>query len=377
MLDQTEQIFTQIKKATKIAVLFNKHSFGDSIASALAIFLFLQKLGKTVIIAGEQTTTGFNFLPGYNQIINQLPQTNKFIISLKTNKTKIAQVNYKTREQILDFIITTEQGKFTEHDVEFSNISDYDLIISLNSPDLESLGQLYQDNTDFFYQTPIINIDNQSANESYGQINLINLNAVSTTEIIFNLLMKHYENLIDENIATCLLTGIISQTKSFKTNNVTPQTLMAVSELIHLGGQREKIITHLYRNKHIGVLQLWGRTLLNLNSLMNNKVIWSVLQPEDFSQTNTKPEDLHDIIDELIISIPQALIIMLVIQSTNNQTSTAIIRSIKNINCLSLVKEYNPQGTKHLVQITIDKPAQQATKQLEQLVEAKLSKLDL
>ncbi|MFH1412952.1 MAG: DHH family phosphoesterase [bacterium] len=378
MLNQTEQIFTQIDKAKQLAVVFNKHWFGDSVASALAMFLFLRKLDKkTTIIADQPSNPTFSFLPSSDQIQHSLDSNKQFIISLNTANTNVSQVKYKLEDNKLNFIITPEQGNFNVNDISAQALGfDYDLIIAMNSPDLDSLGSIYQNNTDFFYKTPIINLDHQSANENYGQINLVNLNSVATSEILFDLLTER-KSLIDEDIATCLLAGIISQTKSFKTNNVTPQALLAVSELINLGARREEIVNNLYRSKNIGVLQLWGKTLAKLKSSMDNKMIWSVLIPEDFSQTQTQPNDLINIIDELIVSIPQAIIIMLVAQTSDNEPAQAIIYSVKNINCLSLVKEFNPQGTKHLVRIELNESAQSAAEKINELIESKLNKLAL
>ena len=90
----------------------------------------------------------------------------------------------------------------------------YDLIITVDSPDLESLGKLFEENTDFFYNTPIINIDHSSDNENYGQINHVDLTASSTAELIFNMFEEYDMKMINEDIATCLLTGIFTATDS-------------------------------------------------------------------------------------------------------------------------------------------------------------------
>ncbi|MDP2766655.1 MAG: hypothetical protein Q8O41_04270, partial [Candidatus Methanoperedens sp.] len=63
---------------------------------------------------------------------------------------------------------------FTEDDISSrSSGFKYDLIIALDTADLESLGQIYDNDTEFFYKTPIINIDHHSENEEFGQINFI------------------------------------------------------------------------------------------------------------------------------------------------------------------------------------------------------------
>ena len=378
MLNNTEQIFNQINKANKIAVVFNKNWFGDSLAAALACYLFLQKLGKTVdIIAEDNVASLFSFLPAFTDIKNKLIGQQPLIIELNTEQTPVDQVKYQKSDQILQFIITSQRGHWQSSDVTVrAGAPEYDLLISLGCPDLEALGSLYQQHTDFFYITPLINIDNQASNENYGQINLVDLNAVASCEILFDLLSAHDSSLLDSDIATCLLAGIISQTKSFKTNNTTPQALLTVSELMQLGARREEIINHLYRNKNVQILQLWGKTLANLQGGLNNKFIWSVLTAEDFQQTQTTPADLTNIIDELIISIPQAMAIMLVVQNGDGQ-ATAFVHSVKNINSLDLIKEYNPSGSKYLAKLKLTVEPHQAAQRLAELIISKLEKLDL
>ena len=100
---------------------------------------------------------------------------------------------------------------------------------------------------DFFYQTPIINIDHQTHNENYGQINLIELKALAVVEIIFSLINKWDKNLIDEDTATCLLTGLYDKTWGFKSSQTTPQTLNTADQLINLGARQNKIVYNLYQ----------------------------------------------------------------------------------------------------------------------------------
>ncbi|MDP2766656.1 MAG: hypothetical protein Q8O41_04275 [Candidatus Methanoperedens sp.] len=97
MLTQEQQIFEQIKKANNILITFRKTWNGDSVASGLAMFLFLKKLGKEVNIAAEKFDSGrlFSFLPAYNEIKNSIDNLRKFIISLDITNTKVDQIKYK------------------------------------------------------------------------------------------------------------------------------------------------------------------------------------------------------------------------------------------------------------------------------------------
>lgn len=370
MLSLEQQIFEQIKKADNILITFNKIWNGDTVASALALFMFLKKMNKNPEIVAEQFDNGklYDFLPSYKQIQNSLSNLRKFIISLDISNAKVDKIKYKIEDNVLDFIISPKEGFFTGDDIKSKSGSfKYDLIIALDTPDLESLGTVYDSDTEFFYKVPIINIDHHSNNEEFGQINMVELTSIATSEILYNLFKEKAKENIDEDIATCLLAGIISKTKSYKTQNITPQALSASSELISIGARREEIVNKLYRSRSINVLKLWGRVLARLTGELNNELVWSVLSNNDFEKTATSKKDLSEVIDELIINIPQAKIVIMIHESKskNNVPKTnALIYSIKNINSLNLSRKWNPTGTKSLAKIFLNKNLKDAEKEI-------------
>ena len=436
MLTQEQQIFEQINKAENILITFNKTWSGDAVASALALFLTLKKMDKKVEIAAEKFEQGklYSFLPSYEKINNKLDNLRKFIISLDITNAKVKQIKYKVEENTLDFIISPKEGFFTHDDISSKTSGfKYDLIITLDTPDLESLGCIYDSDTEFFYQAPIINIDHHSDNESYGQINHVELTSIATSEILFNLISEYSRDLIDEDIATCLLAGIISKTKSFKTQNLTPHVLSVSAQLISMGAQREEIVKRLYRSRPINVLKLWGRVLARLSSDLDNRLVWSTLTNVDFRKTETDEDDLDEVVDELIINIPEANIIVMLYEKNeiidtpipqsnspqqnsgqaerassapkDGQTSQegedisvsfptpgvsgqagqtkkeektitkAVVYSIKNINSLHLVKKFNPKGTRNLAKISLDKVVVDAEKEIIDEIKENLNKL--
>jgi phosphoesterase RecJ-like protein len=380
MLNQNQQIFEQIKKAEKILITFSRTWSGDGVASALALFLFLKKLGKNVEIAAENVdkNESFTFLPSYTEIKPSLNSLRHFIVSLSTRQTKVNSVKYKQEPESLDFIVTPQNGFFTKEDLTIKSSGfKYDLIFVLDTRELESLGKIYDNDTELFYKVPVINIDHHPSNEEFGQINLIDLTAVSATEILFNLFEAYARESIDGEIATCLLTGMIAKTRSFKTSNVTPGALSVASQLIAMGGRREEIVNQLYRSRGLNVLKLWGLVLARLAGALENKLIWSRIKAEDFSKTESNENDLNEVIDELIINIPQAKVIVLFYETVSERviTSHGLIYAIKNLDAISLVQEFEPRGSKTLAQISLKKPLAEAEKEVIDLLTEKLLKL--
>ena len=378
MLALEQQIFKQLEKSKTILIVFPTTGSGDAVASALACFLFFKKANFNVEIACSQEKNIKNplaFLPSYSEIQRNLNNLRRFIVSLDISETKISQIKYTIENNQLNFIVSPSSGWFKPEQIS-SRASDfkYDLIITLGATDLESLGKLYDQNVEFFYKTTIINIDHQSANEEFGQINFIDLNAVSVSEILYYLFKNYHPEFITEDVATCLLAGIIHKTKNFKTTNLTPRTLLTTSQLISLEARREEIVDHLYRSRNLEVLKLWGRVLNNLQSEHNGQLIWSKLTQKDFQETKATEDGLTDIVDELIANVPNAKIIAILCEKNSAQTKL-IVYSLKNLNALDIIKDYNPRGTIKIAQAEVNQDIDTASVEVISKLQIVLDKL--
>lgn len=377
MLTIHEQIVEEITKANRILITFNRNWKGDAAASALALKLWLEKRGKEADIVAEKPAAAvpYGFLPGYALIHHRLDNLRRFIIALDISKTAVDQIEYRVQDHTLDFIISPKEGFFTEQDISSrSGGFRYDLIITLGTPDLESLGSIYDNDTQFFFDTTIVNIDHHPANDRFGQINLVNVNAVATAEIMYDLISETGTTLIDADIATCLLAGLIAETKSFKTSNVTPRALTVASDLVAHDARRDEIINALYRSRKLNVLKLWGCVLTRLQNAANGRLVWSMIRAEDFAETGTDPRHLTDIIDELIISLPQAQIIVLLYEEAGK--TKAVVHSVKNLDALDLTRPFHGEGNRSLATITLAEPIAQALPRLMTDLEEKIKRLE-
>jgi nanoRNase/pAp phosphatase (c-di-AMP/oligoRNAs hydrolase) len=363
MLNLEQQIFKQIDKSKNILIVLPKNPDGDALSAALAFYVFFKKEQKQVSLASvlSKESEVFSFLPEYSSIEDSLHNVRRFIVSLDISQAKVSQIKYAVDNNRLDFIISPSEGWFRPEDVstragEFK----YDLIITVGVSELESIGSIYDQNIEFFYKTTIINIDNQASNEDFGQINFIDLNSVAVSEIAFYLIKNYKPENISPDIATCLLTGIIHKTKNFKNTNLTPRTLLASSELISHQARREEIIGRLYRSRDIKTLRLWGKFLSHLQSENNESLIWSKIRSEQFKKTGTSIKNLDDVIDELIITVPQASLVVVFCEK-NPQETDVILYSLKNINALEALSGYTPKGSSRVASITINQDMETAS----------------
>lgn len=316
-LTPIEQAGTLLRQSTTPLILLPAAPSTDALAAGLALLLVLEKLGKPVKIVSPNFTLppGHDFLPKNAAVEQRLTSLRKFVITVNTSQTKLDTLSYDTQDDRAHIYLTPKQGFYEAKDVIMSSGTfSYDTIITLDLPTLEGLGPLYHDNMEFFYQTPVINIDHHSENSRYGHANVVDVVASSVSEILFELIKTIGADNIDEHVATSVLTGIISKTKAFQNQRVTPRSLSIASHLMSAGARREEIVQHLYQTKTLATLKLWGRALGRIKTENEGRLVWTMITATDLEETNTTPAEAIGAIDELLTEAAVAEITCLCIQ---------------------------------------------------------------
>lgn len=359
-LTLTEQIKTAIDSAKNILVVFRNDPLGDGAAGACALAEVLEKLGKQVEVVGSGElgqAPGLNFLSYAPKIKSRLDQANKLIINVDLAESEVGGLSYELKNGQLFIYITARGAPLTRRQVRAAAGQwPYDLIFVLDCPDLESLGDFYDLRRDLFSKALIINIDHHAANENFGQINLVDLKAAATCEIIFDLLSFLCQDKITGECGTALLCGLLSKTRNFKAPGVSAQTLSKASELLALGARREEIVKHLFANRSVATLKLWGLALARLKSQPEFGLVSLALRAEDFLQTGTAERDLLGMIEELISQSPAAKIVAVFYESSRGggeHIIKALVHTHDHYDAKILTKAFAPSGSRNLARFNL------------------------
>jgi len=318
-LTPKQQTVELVKKSENILITTSQDARGDGIASSLALVHILEKMGKQVIfLLSEGIHKSFHFLPGIEKVKEDFLDIRDFIISLSLDKTKVERISYKVDGDKLHFFISPRGNNFEEEDVSFSygNFK-FDLVMVLDSPDLENLGNVYDSNTEIFHNMPIINIDHHSGNDYFGTVNLVDLQASSTSEILVSVIESLDPKLVDENVATCLLAGIISSTNSFQSSNTTPKSLTVTAQLIAAGANHENVVRNLFKTKSFQMLKIWGSILSNVKIDKQNKILWSEVSQDELKDQDSR-EIAQGVLDELLTTAPNIKVYFLFLERDNS-----------------------------------------------------------
>lgn len=344
----------ELLKRSRRPVVVLPHGCGeDGYASAIAFSHICKKMNipLDIVAADGVLPQCLAFLQPIDRVRGAFGQLQKFVITLKVDKTKVEELSYDIEGDELHIYLTPRSGFWTQKDLgSRTSTYKYDLVISIGSASLENLGKLFLDNSAFFYSTPILNIDHTPENDHFGQINIVDLTSTSNGEVLYQMINAWDANLIDEHIATHLLTGMIAKTKSFKSTSVTPKTLQNASVLLKKGGRREEIVDNLFRTRSVETLRLWGRVLARLKSESSVKLVWSVISRQDFVHSGADEEDLPDVIEELIKNAPEAEVVVLLYEDREKHVC-GIVSSGRGMDSLELALPFKPNGTRDTARV--------------------------
>lgn len=297
-MDELNQAKNLIWKSQNVLILPSPGEQGDNLASALALFSTLKKLGKNANVSMEKIPDKFKFLASQWQS----EASKDFVISIDASDKDVSKMKYEKDGNILKIYLSLEKGELNQSDLSFSPSREKpDLVVVIGARSLEDLGDIFEKNSGILSEAPILNIDNHPLNEGFGTVNLVDEMSCSA-EILTNLIKfmeSEDEAFLDENIATHLLTGIICASQNFRNPRTRPQMFQTSAYLIERGGNHQKIIQHLYKQKGVSQINLLGRILEKLSFNENKELYSASLTEKDFQECQSSSKDLSFVMEEL------------------------------------------------------------------------------
>ncbi len=237
-----------IRQAETILVTTGQNPTVDQAAAVIALAMILRKFGKkATAIISDQLPKQLGFL-NVNALDRGLAGARDFVLKVDLSKAEVDKLKYTIEDGKLNVHITPYKGGFAPSDVTFGyGDFHYDLAIALGVPTRARLDRVYQQNSSLFEAVPITNIDFHRSNENYGAINLIEPNASSLNEILLALGESLETGLVDAEIATIMLAGLMSSTDRFTATHTTSKSLTVAAQLMAAGARQQDVVKGLYK----------------------------------------------------------------------------------------------------------------------------------
>lgn len=351
---ELQQAAALILKAKNIVLMPHAKMDCDGMSASIALFLLLKKLGKNpTAVCSDPVPESFAFLPSSEVFTETMPLGNlsekKFVVTVNTKEKGFKDLQYTVEDGKVNILMFSENSPFEESDFSFLGTEMApDLIITLDSGDTKQLGNMYTDNFDLFESVPVINIDHHVSNTQFGDVNVVDFKSCSTTELIYRLshILSPKSNILDANIATLLLAGMLTDTGSFQHSNTTPASLDIAAELIEIGARHQDIVKHLFKTKSLATLRVWGRVLTKLQNDPIYRIVWSSVSKNDLEETQAHSDETNGLIDELMATTPGTELVLLVKEREDNIISTSVRSSGPEVDSVAFTAVFGGGGHK-------------------------------
>ena len=191
----------------------------------------------------------------------------------------------------------------------------------------------------------LICIDHHASNDHYGDFNYIDIDASSTCELVYNFLKRFSEvnnlNIIDEKIATCLYTGLVTDTGNFAYANTHPSSFEMAKDLLLTGAKKEEIIQNVFQSNPYNYYKLLGEAL-NTLEIVDNKVS-SIMITKEMLKRNVISFNDVDGITSYTRDIEGVEVGILLKEKKENEVKVSL-RSKSYVNVSEIAKTFNGGG---------------------------------
>lgn len=342
-----KEIISKLEASNDILLTAHHKLDPDSTGSMLALYRVCKKLGKRpVALCYEPVPATLEFLPDIKAIENNNQLFKDFIITMFNPTTEVSEIKYTTKENgEVTIIVSPKNGQYTGKDVTLKSMQTrFDSVFVVDSGDKKNIGRLYEENKEIFDNATVINIDHHISNDNFGDINLVDTNVSSASELVYSIITAIDPELIDADIATYLLLGIIADTGSFQHSNTTEESLRIAADLVRRGGRQQDIIKNLYKTKKFSTLKLWGKVLSNLKADKDARIVWATISNKALVHANAQPEDIKGVVDDLMSSAPDTDFIVLLTEIRPNTISASIRTKSKDIDGVAIAAHFGGGG---------------------------------
>ncbi|HSW37597.1 MAG TPA: hypothetical protein VLG37_04500 [Candidatus Saccharimonadales bacterium] len=239
-----QQLIDRLKVSNNILVTVSADPSVDQLAACIGLTLMLNKLNKhaTAVFSGEVPST-LEFLQPEATLEKNTDSLRDFIIAL--DKSKADKLRYKVEDRVVKIFITPFRTSLSADDLEFSQ-GDFnvDLVVALGVREQEDLDNAITAHGRILHDATVATVNTQP-DGGLGTINWHDTQTSSLCELIADISRSLGPDLLDSQIATALLTGIVAETSRFSNEKTTSQTMSVSAELMSAGANQQLVATKL------------------------------------------------------------------------------------------------------------------------------------
>ena len=255
--EEIKGIWELLATPKKIAIIPHRSPDGDAMGSTLGLYHFLKKINhEAIVIAPNEFPEFLAWLPGSEKVL----------------------IFEKDKENVAKVLQCAE------------------VIFTLDFNALHRTGEM--ENVLNKLTAPFIMIDHHQKPDDYAAFTYSNTKFGSTCEMVYNFITYlEKKELLDETIASCLYTGIVTDSGSFRFPTTTSETHRVAAALLDLGARNGDIHNSLFDNNSYHRLQLLGRALQNMKVFPEFKTSYIRLTQQELDEFKYVKGDTEGIVN--------------------------------------------------------------------------------
>jgi hypothetical protein len=246
---QADQVVKILKDSNNVLVTVKNNPSVDELTAAIGLTLILNHMNKHAItVFSGRVPSTLEFLQPEMAIDSTTDSLRDFIIAL--DKSKADKLRYKVEDNVVRIFITPYKSSISERDLEFSQ-GDFnvDAVVALGVVTKEDFDQAVTAHGRILHDAVVVALTKHDVVSQIGAINWQETKASSVSEMIASIAPQLGENVIDGQIATSLMTGIVAETDRFRNENTTPQVL-SISSMLMASGANQQLIAEKLEEAH-------------------------------------------------------------------------------------------------------------------------------
>lgn len=301
-----QEIVDKINASTNVLVSVSNSPSVDALSAAIGLTLLLNKIGKhTTAIFSGTVPAAIAFLNPQKTFEASTDSLRDFIIAL--DKEKADHLRYKVEGDMVKIFITPYRTTISNEDLEFSQ-GDYnvELVLALGVENQSHLDGALEAHGSILHDATVATISAGQQTSSLGSIDWRDDAASSLGEMLVDLAdaLKSDVPLMDDQIATALLTGIVAETDRFS-NVKTSSKVMTIAAKLMAAGADQQLISAKLQESHtidtpapVGAVSMVGNTIVPADVTTLPADGLAIAHDEPVASTLPQPEVLQPVVPE-------------------------------------------------------------------------------
>jgi hypothetical protein len=241
-----QQVVEALKGANNVLITISKNPTVDQLAACIGLTLMLNKLDKhaTAVFSGVVPST-LEFLQPEKTIETNTDSLRDFIISL--DKSKADKLRYKVEDDVVRIYITPYRTSISAADLEFTQGNfNVDVVVALGIDNKDELDAAIIEHGLILHDATVIDMScGNNRPVDMGSINWHELTASSLSEMLVSISEAFKTGLLDTQMSTAFLTGIVAETDRFSNEKTTPKVMTISAQLMAAGANQQLIANQL------------------------------------------------------------------------------------------------------------------------------------